>query len=662
MTYTPTDECYARLEDSRLTIGNAVIERSWRIRDGRLHAVSFLYKPTGSEWIAAESDQPSLIGDLSARSASAPRLEVQTRQPTPVSAPALCAVVHLGDGWAWHFQIFPGSPGVQMQLQAPAGVGEAQAASVQASATGIESPTEGDQSLQADVVDHFQIDPLHTRLTQVTLVDQTDHHDTLVSTRDWLLHPNERELALAGNLFYLQRTLSSEGLIFLKLAPLPHARPVTSPCDLRIRTAQVSLLGHGLDESGGLGDTCIVLAYAGGTAGRIATLQQYQRRLRPIIAGRDGMFLSNTWGDRSRDARINEEFLRREIDAAARAGVDVVQIDDGWQRGISANSAHRHKGGVWSGFWQADPNFWTPHPERFPNGIEPIVREAADKGLRIGVWFAPDSSDDFANWQRDADTVLDLHRRLGISYFKIDGVNAKTRRAQRNLRQFFDRVLAESAGQVVFDLDVTAQTRPGYFGLPHVGPIFVENRYTDWRSYWPHHTLRNLWMLAHHVDPARLRFELLNPARNRALYGDDPLAPSAYPPDYLLAITLFANPLGWFEVSNLPEEVIAPISALARTWKSHRDAIFSGTILPIGGEPDGTSWTGFVSVNEHDSRAYAMIFRELNDQPQWSFLPHRPAKDVRILAGDGHAIVTADGHITVHLHHPLRYLFVEMLV
>ena len=100
-----------------------------------------------------------------------------------------------------------------------------------------------------------------------------------------------------------------------------------------------------------------------------------------------------------------------------------------------------------------------------------------------------------------------------------------SRAGEQNLRKLFDRCLTESQGQIVFDLDVTAETRPAYFGLPTVGPIFVENRYTDWHKYWPHHTLRNLWQLAHYVDPLRLRMEFLNNTRNADKYAGDPLAP-----------------------------------------------------------------------------------------------------------------------------------------
>src|SRR5690606_35370110 len=130
----------------------------------------------GCQWITRESDQPSLIRDLRAAAGAAPTLEIESRQPTPVSDPALCAAVRLGDQWAWHFQIFPGSPGVLMQLQAPPGASQTAGATADGSATGIEATAAGNQESLSDVVDHLNIDSLHTRLTQVILVDQTDIH------------------------------------------------------------------------------------------------------------------------------------------------------------------------------------------------------------------------------------------------------------------------------------------------------------------------------------------------------------------------------------------------------------------------------------------------------------------------------------------------------
>lgn len=493
----------------------------------------------------------------------------------------------------------------------------------------------------------------HLRLTQVEFRDQTDVHNELVHEREWLLHPVEK-LSLRGNLFLLENSLTCDGLILLKQAPLPHARPVPEDEDLTWQGSTIVL--HGSDYA------WVTLPYCGGRWGAMAALQKYQRRLRPFVPGRDGLFLSNTWGDRSRDARVNEEFMLREIEAGARLGVEVIQIDDGWQLGRTANSAEQ--GGVWIGFWAANDRFWDVHPGRFPNGLQPLIAKARERGMQFGLWFAPDSADDFANWERDVEAVLKLHHELGVNYFKIDGVKAKTKVGEANLHRFFDKVLSESQGLVVFDLDVTAEIRPGYWGRTDSGPLFVENRYTDWHRYWPHFTLRNLWKLSQWVDPARLRFEFLNHQRNTHLYEGDPLAPTTYAPDYLFATTMFANPLGWFETSNLPDSYFARAAPLVEIWKQHRDAILGGTIYPIGAVPGGTSWSGFVSLASNGQNGYVLIFRELNAQNTATFtLPASVAQvEVEVLAG----IATTDGSegawivgdtLQVKINTPQRFLF-----
>jgi len=385
-------------------------------------------------------------------------------------------------------------------------------------------------------------------------------------------------------------------------------------------------------------------------------LQAYQRCLRPYKPDRDGVLVSNTWGDRNRDARIAGDFMALEIEAGARLGVDVIQIDDGWETGATSNSVNAQTaGGVWEGFYEARDNFWDVNPERFPDGIAPLIARAREKGMKFGLWFGPDSHEDFANWRRDADTILRLHRDLSVDYFKIDGVKVRNKTGERNLSAFFDAVLEESEGRVVFDLDVTAEVRPGYFLLARGGPLFVENRYTDWHKYWPHHTLRNLWGLAHHVDPLRLRMEWLNHERHQDQYANDPLAPSAYRPDYLFATVMFSSPLGWFEVSNLPVSYESEATPLIAAWKKHREAIFSGVIIPIGAAPDGVSWTGFVSIAPDRKSAHVLVFREASPQSEWG-LPALPLlKSASVspsaferLGGDGAAVLDKTGfHITI---------------
>ena len=530
--------------------------------------------------------------------------------------------------------------------------------------TGIEADPKAEAVTKADHVEAvgrtLSLSSQHLRLTQVILVDQTDHHNELVHEQQWLLHPSDRNLQLQGNLFVIENLAEGSGHILIKQAPLPWARPIPEATDLRITPRK----GGGFDFAllgiaGGTADAWEILEYRGGCLERTRVLHAWQSRQRPETPTHAiPSFLSNTWGDRSRDSRIREDFIAAEIDAAHELGVDVVQIDDGWQRGVTSNSAYAAQhGGVWEGFWNADPHFWAPHPERFSRGLGPTMERARSKGMNVGLWFAPDSWNDFTNWRRDADCILELFRTLGVEHFKVDGVNARTDLALRNLRSFFQAVLEGSQGRVVFDLDVTAALRPGYFGSMEVGPLFVENRYTDWHNYWPHQTLRNLWQLSRWVDPRRLRMEFLNNTRHTELYVDDPLAPAHYDPATLFAMVMFSNPLGWFETSNLPAAYRKSVSELVQVWKVHREALFGGSILPIGAEPDGFSYTGFLSVSE--DHGYVLMFRELHPQDRISIeLPSIGLGECRweMLASKG-TIESRGDTLCVAIPKPLGYLF-----
>jgi alpha-galactosidase len=663
------------LADDRLTIRNQAFTRVWSVdASGLLNAESFYDAVLGREWLRQPSPGPRPAAEIPEE----PRTLTLRAIPalSPVEAESLTAELTATGArltLRYTFQVFPDIRGVRMQFSLAGGTasrGTEDAPSPDNEPTGIETDTAFTSAVtnsDADTLDALPLTPLHLRLTQVTLHDQTDRRNELVFENEWLLHTAEAALSLSGCLFYLEDVLTGAGLIFLKEAPLPHARPIPSPCDLRVRPAErhFAFVGQGADEEG-TGYAFITLAYDGGTAGRIAALQQYQRCLRPYVPGRDGMLVSNTWGDRNRDGRINAEFMAQEIEAGARLGVDVIQIDDGWEAGTTSNSVNaKTAGGVWEGFYAANGDFWAVHPERFPNGLAPLVAAAREKRLRFGLWFAPDSADDFARWEQDADRLLELHHTFGIEYIKIDGVKLRTKRGEANLHAFFDRVLERSGGHIVFDADVTAEVRPGYFGLTRVGPLFVENRYTDWRRYWPHQTLRNLWKLAHHMDPARLRMEWLNHERNTDKYTDDPLAPSTYRPDYLFATVMFSSPLGWFETSNLPESYFTEVAPLIAVWKEHRDAIFSGTIYPIGDAPSGASWTGFISLLPDRSAAYLLLFRELTVSSVWSkrlpFLPNPLGyKDAEFLAGSGRATVSDDQTIVAEIEDPRRFLFARL--
>ncbi len=497
----------------------------------------------------------------------------------------------------------------------------------------------------------------HLRVIDYQLMDQTDVHNELLQTREWLVMSRENDFSLETSAFAIEDPLTGDGLVFLREAPLPHARAIRRP-DVRItgrgdsrRTLELYLWG---------GAPIHIAPYSFGAIGRTGAIQGLQKMKRPYRPKRDGLFLSNTWGEGNRDSRINEDFLRKEIDAAADIGVEVVQIDDGWQKGASANSVASKGKGVWNGYWAADPEFWTPHPTRFPNGFEPLIAYAKERNIRLGLWFGPDSSNDAANWEKDVACLVAFEKQ-GIPYFKIDSMKSQTPKALANQRRFFSELLARTEGRAVCDLDVTAEIRPGYFGVMEAGTIFVENRYPSWHGYWPHQTLRSLWSLAQVIPPVRLRMEMANPDNCPHLYQGDPLAPKAYRPDALFAMVMVASPLGWFENSALTKATRDALRPLVKRWKQERDNIYSGTTWPVGQKPDGVAWTGFLTLCDFSDVGYALLFRELNENAEYTLEwgpKGLPIEKVEVIGGYGTAKVE-NGAIKVNIPQKLDYIWVK---
>lgn len=643
-------------EDDVVVIGNSLIERRFTHASGLPAVVSILDKRSGFEWTAPQAGAmraetpPDLQIDYSAAPGSR----------ACVSAPSYVAEVKIpsASGLFRHeIEIFPGFPGVVQRI-----AGSDQAAGEQdagaAPATGVERDPGIDPSHFDACGDSFELSTSNVRLKALQFTDQTDSHNELVQEARYLLHKSESQLRLAGNLFAFELTLGSAGLAFLHLAPLPNARPDKAPYDLAVAAGRrLHVRSTPSSVPLNFGYRWASLLYDGSDAGLTAVLQNFQRLLRMPDPARDGLFITNTWGDRGKDGRVCESFIREELAVASQIGADVVQIDDGWQAGASSNSVV--SGGVWEGF-QKKRSFWQAHPQRFPQGLAPLARDAREKGLAMGLWFAPDSSNDFENWKGDVDTILGIHRDLNIDHFKLDSIKLRSALGEHRLHRFLNEIRETSGGKIVCDLDVTAESRPGYFGSPESGPLFVENRYTDWGNYYPHATLRNLWKLSRYVDPVRLRFEFLNNERNPQAYGDDPLAPAKYDPAYLFASCMVASPLGWFEMTSLSVAYRERLAAIVGVWRKHRRRLHAGVIHPVGSAPDGSAWTGFYSQTA-EGAGDLIAFRELNDQPTGIFsLPGVGYRSrVKTLFGDG-AVEPFDGGARAYLDRPLSFVWASL--
>jgi hypothetical protein len=269
--------------------------------------------------------------------------------------------------------------------------------------------------------------------------------------------------------------------------------------------------------------------------------------------------------------------------------------------------------GSFKNIWD-NPDYWTPDPQKYPRGLKPIVDKGRELGIEVGLWYNPSIQNDFEDWEKDVDAIVGLYRKYGIRVFKIDGLGIPSKKAEKNLRMLFDKVLEQTGNAVMFNLDATAGRRGGYHMFNEYGNIFLENRYTDWGNYYPYWTLRNLWTLSKYVPSEKIQVEFLNKWRNAAKYLDDSFAPGKYSFEYVFAISMAGQPLAWMEASNLPAEAF-DIKPVVDTYRSVSADFHAGVILPVGEEPSGRSWTGFQSISS-DKEGYMIIYREATSRAE----------------------------------------------
>lgn len=643
-------DCTATWDGRTVAVANERIERRWRIVSGLLRNESLTDRRSVRQWLIRPSEgaSPSPEFDVAAPPL-ATSIEASVVQPVVVETPSLqVRVTSRFAGYVLRtvIRIYPQSPGISTWLEIDG--------RQPPPAREIPAPRRA-----ADLNELFSLSNVHRVLGVVHLTDHTDDKDNLVHVRPYLL-TNPSTESVAANLFYLEDQFPQDGLIFLKEAPLPYARPVKSIADLTWSGSRFAFSGLGAgQESVRQSYPFTTLVYEGSAPGRTRAVQQYQRKFRIYDAARDEKIWHSTWGDRNRDGRVRESFLLAELSRNIEIGIDHLYLIDGWQKGPSSNSVV--PGGLWENQWSR-PDYWTPHPERFPRGLWPLLEKARATGLQVGMWYNPDKTKDYANWRKDVDLVLGFHRKYDITNVKYDGIGFTTKTGEANLLRAMHEVVQQSQGRVAIEIDITTGLRPGYFSAMPYGILFLENRYSDLRRYYPHCTLRNLWQLAHFVDPRRLRMEFLNNERSTDKYPDDPLAPGRYESDYLFASVMFANPMAWLESTGLSQHYVDRLKPPVAIYREHREAIHRGIIYAMGEEPSGASWSGFQSHDEGGA-GYAVVFRELNPESTHCLrLPGLPPGeyDFALLSGAGahfKARVRENGLVPFSLPKPLSYAF-----
>lgn len=466
----------------------------------------------------------------------------------------------------------------------------------------------------------------------------TDENDTLTEEQEKHLFARNLFRGCTGDIFFLEDPQTQQAIVIISECPDYQTATLT------VKKGVLSV------ENGGNG---LMLGFC--SIGECEALcREYYRHARYC---RGLISMSNTWGDRNAFKRVCRDFILREIDAAKELGVDIVQIDDGWQVGSTADLSRRDS----QGRREFLGDFWDLSKERFPNGMREITEYAAEAGIKIGLWFAPDSHGGFALLERDKAILRRAYEEWGFRFFKLDMFWVLSDTDRDRFLELL-REIYSFGDDVAVQLDVTRNARMNYLCGRQYGTVFVENRYHRSGNSYPHRILRNLWMLGRYLPTSKFQFEMINPDLYTECYPEnDPFVPSLYGQDYLFASVMLSNPLFWQEMQFLPQARREELRPIMKVWKEHRSELANADVCPIGEKPSGRSFTGFY-ISKQGKPKYLLLFREVTEHDSACIKAHVPATEARLLISNADTQVNVlNGEIHAKLAKPRAYAFFELL-
>ncbi len=319
-------DCYVRHDGERLTVGNGRIERAFLIDR---HGLTPLYV----------SDH---AGTIWAREEGVRRLNL----PFECAAVEVCAREddHFGlserfmaADLIWHgkggetlvrtITVYPDAPFISMAMRVE-NIGAYRTDAAEVIQGGDENgAAAAKKAAWPDSIDAFPLPRGHYKLHVTQLLDKSDLNDALVRsyTRQvyaggWGGEWDE------GSVFVLDDYVNDRALMLVKDAPYPLSALHRTAQDLLIPMGECALLvGSGLDGVSEAGALCGYGSTVG--VGKRSELDRLYRAHYKRTWKRTGgaRVMSNTWGDRSRDAAVCHDFMMKEIDKAAYLGAENVR-------------------------------------------------------------------------------------------------------------------------------------------------------------------------------------------------------------------------------------------------------------------------------------------------------------------------------------------------
>ncbi|VGO19383.1 alpha-galactosidase [Pontiella sulfatireligans] len=380
---------------------------------------------------------------------------------------------------------------------------------------------------------------------------------------------------------------------------------------------------------------------------RQLAMKRFGRARFPVDPNRDVFVKANTWGSGNSGeesmAMASEKEVLREIKSVADLGIDVLQIDDGWQCGRQQPSNKAQA--------------WHVREDWYPAGWENVRAAAKKKNLKLGLWTAAYAGLDdlkrnydeggFVTWKYDFARIAN-YNDLYSHWSK--------------LRAF----LLYTGHNARMAVDVTENApRFGYFWARDFGCVWLSNRKPENPSNTipkPTLMLRENRELSKYVNLNKFELPIQNFQRVNQQKSDAHL----YGHPYEVALGLMGIPTFFQTTYYYEGQARNEVRGLVQLYKKYQQELYKHYVFAIGDDPNGAAWSGFQWLEPDSTEGFLLIFRERGNKETHKLIPlMNVAEGQRVEWVDlrsgrkGRVVLGENGSAPLQIQQPADFLFLK---
>ncbi len=642
---------HCRTEGDTLIVSTGLIERKWRCTGKGLVTISLRDLARGREWcapirtLACDWAYPGIIDDESeARFVSLTAVENDDESFTSPHLRVVTEVKYPAQGISVRYVIwaYPDAPGLRSQVW------------IQGNPQKLQSPSDGR-------VDYLPLnwETLRPARRFAGCYNDTQHRDTAGTPllREEVEPPSAAHLPAVDWASIAGFEVEGAGVLSVKESHKCVNRPGVNTGAFAFDSSGFHNTGWGLAPEDFLPTkfqwcwaSWIVVSDATDD-GRELALKQFDRLRYPTKVSRDMWTLACTWGsstswvDGQMAAREKEVLL--EMDSVADLGIDLLQIDSGWQVGPAGDLNH-----------PIPTHGWRPDSQSYPGGWHAVAARRDQLGIRLGLWAVAEAiplEDLEWNWEQ-----------LRLTQFKLDFAKLNSYGAIVKLIEKVRQFELFTRHQCIVGWDTTENApRFGYYWAREYGDLHFMNRKPKVPPnavYIPWLALRDFWHLARYNNLNKWQLVTQNPETVDPTLSDAVQHSAAY----CSATTLMGIPEFMTLTRNYSPTARSQIRALLKIYKQSQKEIFESFVFAVGDEPSNRSWTGFQSYHPDSNEGFLLIFRERLSLEECKrihlrFVPSGSAINLQDLeTGDKRRVTLGqDGSASFTITRPADFLFLR---